>query len=69
MVSDPAVARVMGRMAQRSEQGMKKYGVAIGDFPGDLSHWLLQLQEELTDAAIYIERALLELNKSQSTEA
>lgn len=60
---DPAVTTVMARMAIRSSDGMKKYGHPIGDTPGDMQHWLLQMQEELTDAAVYIERALMELKK------
>lgn len=61
--SDPAVNNVLRRMVDRSDAGMKKYGRPIGDSPGDLKRWLLEIQEEITDAAVYIERALIEIDK------
>lgn len=62
---DPAVVSVMSRMAQRSQAGMKKYGVPIGEYPGDLRKWLVDIQEELGDAMVYIERALMEIDKNR----
>lgn len=60
---DPLVMRVLGKYATRSVVGMGKYGQALADHPGEVRHWLEQLQEELMDATLYIERALQEMKK------
>lgn len=55
---DCNVARVRAKLLDRSRVGLVKYGVTTER--GDLSQadWLRHLQEELMDAAVYIEAAL-----------
>ena len=55
---DRNVESVRTKMLERSAVGLAKYGVTTER--GDLSHadWLKHLQEELMDAAVYIEAAI-----------
>lgn len=62
---DPNVQAVISKHAERASRGMKKYGVTTER--GDLSFldWMKHLQEELMDAAVYIERLIQEGDKVQ----
>jgi hypothetical protein len=53
---DGIVKRVIDAFKKRSERGLKKYGTTLDR--NDLTHveWLQHLQEELMDAALYIEK-------------
>jgi hypothetical protein len=53
---DGIVNRVIDAFKKRSERGLKKYGTTLDR--NDLTHveWLQHLQEELMDAALYIEK-------------
>lgn len=64
MQQDETVNRVIEKIRLRSERGMVHYGRPISDTPGDLVKWLNEIQEELTDACVYIERAIEEIKKS-----
>lgn len=57
---DANVERVRAKMLERSRVGLSKYGVTTER--GDLSRmdWLRHLQEELMDAAVYVEAAMRE---------
>jgi len=57
-VADANVSAVIRKHAEREAAGLRKYGVSTTR--GDLSRddWLRHLQEELMDAAVYIEAAL-----------
>jgi hypothetical protein len=58
---DEIVLAVLAKMDQRSIIGQKKYGGTmmeeIGDGKKDLSRFLIDVQEELMDALLYIEAA------------
>tara|TARA_R110000787_G_scaffold100358_1_gene205280 strand:+ start:973 stop:1155 length:183 start_codon:yes stop_codon:yes gene_type:complete len=58
---DSIVESLVGRFKERSEAGIKKYGVTLDR--NDLSRleWLIHLQEELMDATLYIEKLKKEL--------
>ena len=60
-MTDSIVESLVGRFKERSEAGIKKYGVTLDR--NDLSRleWLIHLQEELMDAALYIEKLKKEL--------
>lgn len=58
---DRVVERVLNKVHDRSEEGLKKFGRPIGDTLKDLRAWLVDIQEELMDAAVYVERVLDEL--------
>tara|TARA_R110001592_G_scaffold35695_4_gene121198 strand:- start:15999 stop:16223 length:225 start_codon:yes stop_codon:yes gene_type:complete len=54
---------VCDKIQQRADVGKRKYGVTMER--GDLStiEWLVHLQEELMDAAVYVERLIKEFEK------
>ena len=55
-VSDRVVESVIDQLRTRAEKGKEKYGTTMER--DDLSplQWLQHLQEELMDAAVYIEK-------------
>lgn len=59
---DPNVEKVREMLYNRMEAGYKKYGVTTERTDIDLMGWLQHLQEELLDAAVYIERLKKEVN-------
>lgn len=54
---------VCKKIQQRAEVGKSKYGVTMER--GDLSlvEWLTHLQEELMDAAVYVQRLIEEVKE------
>ena len=56
MSIDKNVNAVCAMMQQRSERGLQKYGVTTERSDIDFLGWVQHLQEELCDAAIYLER-------------
>lgn len=53
---DPIIEKVVDQLVNRSNIGYKKYGVTLDEDTPDLQKWLQHLQEELLDAANYIEK-------------
>jgi hypothetical protein len=53
---DPNVESVSNLLKSRMEVGFKKYGTTTERTDINLLGWLQHLQEELLDAAVYIER-------------
>ena len=53
---DPIIEKVVDQLVSRSDVGFKKYGVTLDKDVGDITTWLQHLQEELLDAANYIEK-------------
>ena len=49
-------------MDSRSKAGQKEYGTTLQDNPDGFYRWLNELQTELLDAALYIQK-LKKLNK------
>tara|TARA_R110002051_G_scaffold322039_1_gene411432 strand:- start:17918 stop:18100 length:183 start_codon:yes stop_codon:yes gene_type:complete len=49
---------VCKKIKGRSEVGKKKYGVTMADEILSMREWLVHLQEELMDAAVYVEKLL-----------
>ncbi|TVR65444.1 MAG: hypothetical protein EA420_03170 [Candidatus Competibacteraceae bacterium] len=58
MTPDPIVEAVRKRLALRSEEGQRKYGTTLMRNDLNLLDWLRHLQEELLDAALYVERLI-----------
>ena len=56
MTNDAIVNRVLKKIAQRSEAGLKKYGTTLERDDLSINDWLTHLQEELMDAINYIEK-------------
>ena len=55
---DANVEAIRAKLLERSKVGLKKYGVTTERDDLDLAAWLIHLQEELMDAAVYIEAAI-----------
>jgi hypothetical protein len=53
--------KVLDKFKERSEEGIKKYGVTLDRKDLSPLEWLTHLQEELMDATLYIERLKKEL--------
>ncbi len=58
---DRNVEAVRERLLQRAQAGFAKYGVTTERSDLSAADWLLHLQEELLDAAVYVERLKREL--------
>ena len=61
-VDDPIVESVMHKMAIRSGEGMKKYGVSMERTDITTVGWINNAIEEALDTAIYLERLKRDLN-------
>jgi hypothetical protein len=60
-MKDPIVKAVTDKFQQRSEVGIKKYGVTLGRDDLTADEWAEHLQQELMDAVLYLERLKQEL--------
>lgn len=56
MKTDPIILQVVAKMLQRSSTGIEKYGTTLAE--NNTDDFLLHLQEELLDAAAYIEKLM-----------
>jgi len=63
ITKDPLVQKVIDRMAARSESGIKKFGNTMDQANKSLEEWLLDTQEELMDACLYLEKLKEDLRK------
>lgn len=55
-MSDSNVVKVSDLLISRASRGLIKYGVTTERTDLNVGEWLQHLQEELLDAAVYIER-------------
>ena len=55
--------KVINLIERRQRLGIAKYGTTVADNPLSLREWLQHQLEELLDAAIYVQRAIDELDK------
>ena len=56
--------KVCEKIQKRSEVGKSKYGVTMERTDLSTIEWLTHLQEELMDAAVYVERLLGDLSEA-----
>lgn len=61
--TDRNVEAVRARLLSRMQAGLAKYGTTTERTDIDLAGWLQHLQEELLDAAVYVERIKRELQE------
>jgi hypothetical protein len=59
-------ARVCADIAKRQALGLKKYGVTVEKNPLKLRAWLNHAYEETLDKAVYLKRAIEEMDKEMS---
>ena len=55
-VKDSVVQSVINKFKQRSEVGIKKYGVTMDREDLTREQWITHISEELMDALIYLEK-------------
>jgi hypothetical protein len=55
-VKDPIVASVINKIAARSNTGIEKYGMTLKDDNKSLEYFLKQVQSELMDATLYLQK-------------
>ena len=60
---DINVERVRAKLLLRSQVGLKKYGATTERTDLDVLAWARHLQEELLDAAVYVERIMDDLRR------
>ena len=56
-------ARVCADIAERQQMGKAKYRTTVEENPLTLSQWLQHAYEECLDQAVYLRRAIEEINK------
>lgn len=72
MSNDPAnyvsgtELRVCQLIEERQMRGIAKYGTTVSDNPLPLRAWLRHALEECLDQAIYLQRAIEELNRKET---
>tara|TARA_R110000823_G_scaffold299925_1_gene420678 strand:+ start:288 stop:470 length:183 start_codon:yes stop_codon:yes gene_type:complete len=60
-MKDKIVESVLDKFKERSDEGMKKYGVTMDRKDLSSLEWLNHLQEELMDAILYAEKLKKEI--------
>jgi hypothetical protein len=55
-MTDAIIEAVVAQLRTRAEKGKEKYGTTMERDDLTLMQWLQHLQEELMDAAVYIEK-------------
>lgn len=66
MAPDKNVENVRRQLLERSKVGLETYGTNTERTDIDLLGWMQELQEELMDATIYIERIKQELKSNEN---
>ena len=64
-VKDPIAQKVIQRIADRSQAGTKKFGDTFDQTNKTLEETIIDTQEELGDAMIYLEKALQIIRKKE----
>ncbi len=64
-LNDPIVVSVLELIKTRADKGMSKYGVPMTREDIDTVGWLRHAQQEAMDLAIYLERCISDLEKTQ----
>lgn len=60
--------RVCEDIARRQELGLSKYGLSVEDNPLELSEWLEHAYQETLDKAVYLKRAIEEIQKAKPAQ-
>jgi len=63
--TDPIVDAVINDLNARSALGIKKYGTTLDGNPLTLTQWLEHAYQETLDQALYLKRAMKEVNESK----
>ena len=60
-------ALVCADIAERQARGIAKYGMTVAENPLDLQEWLVHAYQEALDTAIYLKRAIVEIDRVNAT--
>lgn len=58
-------SQVCADIKARQAKGLAKYGVSVADNPLELKEWLTHAYLECLDQAIYLKRAIREIEKNE----
>lgn len=61
-------ARVINDIARRQQMGIDKYGTTVAENPLALKEWLQHAYEETLDKAVYLRRAIEEIDAQESNK-
>ena len=62
-------AEVCADIARRQAFGENKYGTTVAENPLSLREWLVHAKQEAIDQAIYLQRAIEEIDAQQARQA
>jgi len=65
---DSVVRKVRSEMLMRSAKGFNKYGKTLSENKLSLRDWLQHAKEESMDLALYLQRAIDEIDGSESKQ-
>ena len=65
---DEIVERVVSLFRSRSQRGIDKYGTTLDKNELSNREWLQHLQEELMDAALYVEKIKSIIDEQEGTK-
>lgn len=68
-LEDGVEAEVCADIARRQAFGKNKYGTTVAENPLSLRCWLVHAFEEALDQAIYLKRAIAEIDAQQARQA
>ena len=68
-LKDGVEAEVCADIARRQAFGKNKYGTTVAESPLSLRAWLNHAFEEALDQAIYLKRAIAEIDAQQAKQA
>lgn len=61
-------AKVCADIAKRQQFGLNKYGVSVANNPLELRQWLQHAYEEALDFAVYLKRAMDDIDAAREHE-
>jgi uncharacterized membrane protein YgaE (UPF0421/DUF939 family) len=68
-VNDPVLLNVINKMVDRSNIGIDKYGTTLKEDKSGLTFFLKQIQTELMDATLYLQRLKEEISNLREEKA
>lgn len=63
---DGTEARICTEIAARQQMGINKYGATVAENPLSLREWLVHAKQEALDQAIYLQRAIEEIDAQEA---
>ena len=64
-LEDGVEARICAEIAARQKRAIAKYGMTAAENPLSLREWLVHAKQEALDQAIYLQRAIEEIDAQE----